>query len=156
MDADPISKRPTLNYLATLSQVLYDKSLTLDEQRLFLTELFQVANTSFANHKDLSHRDKAIINQLIAVRYSIDGSDLNAGVRFSDRAYEEYTSCGEEPHVLAMIYRVKAVCQWKLKEYADAIEKAKLAAKAVENADLSLRAEFQQDLSDWVKIIKNK
>ncbi|MEK7469206.1 MAG: hypothetical protein AAB074_17670 [Planctomycetota bacterium] len=154
--ADPISKRPTINYLATLSQVLYNKSLTIDEQRVYLTELYTVANSSFTNHKDLSHREMSVINQLIAVRYSIDGSDLNAGIRFADKAYEEYTSCGEEPHLLAMIYRVKAVCLWKLKEYSNAAEKAKLAGEAVEAAKKSVNAEPQQDLSDWLKQIENK
>jgi Tfp pilus assembly protein PilF len=154
---DPTSKRPTLNYLATLATVVYNKSLTIDEQRVYLTELFTVATGSFANHKDLGHRDKAVIYQLISVRYSIDGSDLNAGIRAAESAFEEYQSSGEEPHLGAMIFRVKAACWWKLKEYEAGAKKAQAAENAVKAAEESLRLEpQQQDLSDWLKAIKNK
>lgn len=154
---DPISKRPTLNYLATLAQVLYNRSLTEDERRIYLTELYTVANSAFANHKDLTHREKAVVNQLLAVRYAIDGTDLTAGARFAETALEEYASCGEETHLLAMILRVKAVCKWKSKTYeTNEANKARLAEDALKAAKDSLKAEPQQDLDEWVKSIEIK
>ncbi len=154
VDAAP--KRPTLNYLATISTVIYDRTLTLDERRQYMSNMGSVAENAFVNHKDLSHREKAVLYQYLAVRAAVEGSDLGSAHRNTEKALDEYGSCGEELHLKAMIYRARAVALWIQKKWAPANDQAKLGADALTAAKESLKAEDDQpDLKDWIKQIEN-
>ncbi len=154
---DSTIKRPTLNYLSTMATVIYNKSLTVDERRLYLSGLGSVAENAFVAHKDLSHRERAVIYQYLAVHGALEGANLGASVRNAEKAMEEYGSCGEELPLKAMILRVKAVALWKQRTWANQTEQPKLIEEARAAGKASLEADGdQQDLRDWLARMEQK
>ncbi|MCE9581180.1 MAG: hypothetical protein K8T20_01555 [Planctomycetes bacterium] len=154
---DRENKRPTLNYIATLTQVIYNKTLTFDEQRLFLSDLGSVTENAFTLHKDLSSREQAVLYQVLACRYSIDRSDLGKAERLADSAKEQYLKGGEDTHLLAMIERVSGTAIWKAHMFeTDPAKKLAMGDRALKAFKESLKAEPDQpDLQAWMKRVEN-
>lgn len=148
---DAGAKRPTINYLATIATVVYNRSLMADERGQFVNELSTHSAAAFSHHKDLTWREKAVLYQLMAVHSVITGADLESGVRNSKLAMEAYQSSGEELHLKAMILRVQAAALAAQLQFANENKKVELVGEILKAGDASLEAEDQPDLREWLK-----
>ncbi|MCC6741077.1 MAG: hypothetical protein IT452_18700 [Planctomycetia bacterium] len=148
---DAGAKRPTINYLATIATVIYNRSLMSDERGQFVHELANQSAAAFSRHKDLTWREKAVLYQLMTVHSVITGADLESGDRNAEKALEAYQSSGAEDHLKAMIYRAKAAGLARQLAFKNEQEKVKLVEDILKAGDQSLQAEDQPDLREWLK-----
>lgn len=151
---DKESKRPTLNYLAMLAQVMYNPALTIDERRQYLVEILNTGAGSFSLHHDMGPRERAVVYQIMASAYCAQegGGDTDQAKKVIDSAIEEFEKSGDDPHLGAMIYRTKVMVYWKGRNFAKSEEeKAKVSDQIHKDGKKSLDFEFQQDLQDFLK-----
>jgi len=153
---DANAKRPTLNFIATMTGMLYSSAMVEEERRQFTSQLEEIINTAPVLHKDLTARERCVLQQILCVKYLIDAMNFAAGKEAADRALDLYDQNGiQEPNLRSQILRARAISWFMLREIEQNEEARNTdLEEAKKNAEESNAIEPQEDLEHWIKALK--
>lgn len=156
---DPTNKRVAFNYIQTLSVACRSAILLDEERRHYTGELQNAIEEAFAIYKDTTPQERAILNQMMAVRFALDDMDANRGYEYAEKAMELMNTSGAAfDNVLrAAILRTSAVSRYRRRTGMQTPEeRGKELEEVIKEAELSQTLDSRPEVEEWVRRLKGE
>ncbi|MBI2919903.1 MAG: hypothetical protein HYY18_02330 [Planctomycetes bacterium] len=150
---DGTNKRPAFNYIQTLSVSCRSPVLLDEERRQYAAELQAAIDEVFVIFKDTTPRERAILNQMMCVRYILDSMDLGRAFTYIEKSVELMNSGAQADNVLqAAIWRTSAVAR-DLRSRGMPLpeDRAKELALAITEMETAQGLDSRPEAEEWLR-----